>query len=85
MLLPIAFCSHLTFKVSKVCEGNFGYKAGIYALLLRKRPVYTVTEHPVSGGISKHSQLTGVGAMTSYGCCAYTDSGEMVVHKHPVY
>ena len=55
------------------------------ALLLRKHPVYTVTEHPVSGGISVHSQLAGVGAMTSYGCCAYTDSGEMVVNKHPVY
>ena len=41
--MPIAFLSHLTFKVSKVCEGNFGYKAGIYALLLRKHPVYTMT------------------------------------------
>ena len=35
------------------------------ALMLRKHPVYTVTEHPVSGGILEHSQLTGVGAMTS--------------------
>ena len=63
MLLPIAFLSHLTFIVSKVCEGNFGYRAGISALLLRKHPVYTMTEHPVSGGISEHSQLAGVGAM----------------------
>ena len=55
------------------------------AFMPRKHPVNTVTEPPVSGGISEHSQLTGVGAMTSYGCCAYTDSGEMVVHKHPVY
>ena len=30
------------------------------ALMLRKHPVYTVTEHPVSGGISEHSQLTCV-------------------------
>ena len=31
-----------------------------------------MTEHPVSGGISEHSQLTGVGAMIS---------GKMVVNK----